>query len=132
MQDDNIENKMIVVLEDDPMVARIIGKATGLNTQNAATVEQFESTLKQQEPLAMFIDVHLGMNTNGIEIIPRLKNKMPFCPIIVVTGDHSPDLVGDALAAGADDFIYKPINPKELVAVTRNCFVFSDDKLFNI
>ncbi len=99
MQDEN-SDKLIMVLEDDPMVARIIGKATGLMTQNALTVEELESTIKASEPMAMFIDVHIGMNINGIEVIPRLKNKMPFCPIIVVAGDHSPDLVGDALAAG--------------------------------
>jgi DNA-binding response OmpR family regulator len=34
----------------------------------------------------------------------------------VITGDRTDDLIGQALAAGADDFIYKPINHKELLA----------------
>lgn len=115
MQEKHAE-KLILVLEDDPMVARIISKATGLAAYTALSVEELEATLKANEPMAMFIDVHIGMDVNGLEVIPRLKNRMPFCPIIVVTGDHSSNLVGDALAAGADDFIYKPLNSKEIVA----------------
>jgi DNA-binding response OmpR family regulator len=106
----------IVVLEDDPAVARIINRATGLPTENATTITELETVLNTVEPMALFFDVHLGMNSSGLEYIPLFKQRLPFCPLIVVTGDHSPELVGDALAAGADDFIYKPLNVKEIAA----------------
>ena len=36
--------------------------------------------------------------------------------MIVVTGDRQDDAVSNALSKGADDFIFKPVNPKEVVA----------------
>jgi DNA-binding response OmpR family regulator len=49
-------------------------------------------------------------------VIPELRELWPFAPIIVVTGDMKDDMIGHALAAGADDFVRKPLNAVELRA----------------
>jgi CheY-like chemotaxis protein len=46
-------------------------------------------------------------------------------PIIVVTADNGPDIRGQALAAGADDLLHKPVQMQSLFdaigqAITRN------------
>lgn len=109
-------NEDIVVLDDDPIVERIIGSATGKNTVAYKSIRELQEQIDHLNPFAMFVDIHLGIQENGLDILPTLKIKWPFCPIIVITGDTNENSVGNALAAGADDFIYKPINTKELVA----------------
>ncbi|MFK7822840.1 MAG: response regulator transcription factor [Oligoflexales bacterium] len=106
----------IIVLDDDPMIEKIIGSATGKPTQNFDSIKSLESQVDSLNPIALFVDVHLGLKESGLDILPSLKIKWPFAPIIVITNDRDENAVGDALAAGADDFIYKPINAKELVA----------------
>ena len=45
-----------------------------------------------------------------------LRSWWVYCPIIVVTASPGDDIVGLALAAGANDYLRKPMNPKELAA----------------
>ena len=106
----------IIVLDDDPMVERIIGSATGKATKNFDSIKALETKVDSLNPIALFVDIHLGLQETGLDILPSLKIKWPFAPIVVITSDRDENAVGDALAAGADDFIYKPINAKELVA----------------
>lgn len=106
----------LVTLDDDPMIQKIIEGATGMESIHFTSIEALSEKIGSIEPVGMFIDVHLGSQQTGLDILPQLKQKWPFCPIIVITGDRAEDAVGNALASGADDFVYKPINPKELVA----------------
>lgn len=66
---------------------------------------------------------------NGIELITKLKenNLTKDIPVIMATGVHltSEDLK-DALEAGANDFIKKPIDAVELVARTHSALTLSD------
>jgi len=106
----------IITIDDDPMMQKLVEKATGIRSLLFTTLHEFESKMSTLHPIALFVDVHLGTNENGLDILPKLRAKWPFAPIIVFTSDRQEDAVGDALAAGADDFIYKPINLKEVVA----------------
>jgi len=106
----------IITLDDDPMMSIILEKAVGKKSLYFASLAELEREIHNLKPLAMFVDLHLGLSENGLDILPKLKEKWPFSPIIVITGDHDDDAVGKALSGGADDFIYKPINPGEVLA----------------
>jgi DNA-binding response OmpR family regulator len=68
------------------------------------------------EPLAIFVDVHLDGKGMGLDFIPKIRSSWPYAAILVVTSDTEPELVGKALAAGANDFVRKPIQKAELLA----------------
>ena len=53
---------------------------------------------------------------NGLELIKQVKASGLFSsiPIIILTGDHSSENKIKCLSAGADDYVLKPFNPKEL------------------
>jgi len=109
-------NEYTITLDDDPMVSKMIQKALGLKTIPFSSAEKLTESIDRYQPVAAFIDIHLDADSNGLSIIPKLKEKWPFCPILVVTADPTDDAVTEALACGADDFIRKPIRPKELSA----------------
>ena len=53
----------------------------------------------------------------GIEILQRLR-QLPatyFTPILMLTGKRGEASIDEALAAGADDYLVKPLEPKDLV-----------------
>jgi DNA-binding response OmpR family regulator len=104
-----------ITLDDDVLVSKIIEKITGMESlqfKSAKTLLQKAPSLRT--PSAVFVDIHLDDNESGLDIIPELREIWPFTPIIVITGDMKDDMIGHALAAGADDFIRKPINSIEL------------------
>ena len=57
---------------------------------------------------------HLG----GLALIKQIKASDFFSsiPIVVLSGEESSEMIVTCLDAGADDFVVKPFNPKELEA----------------
>lgn len=109
-------DKYTITLDDDPIVHRLIQKSLGIKSLQFKSAEKLVETSSHYQPVAAFVDIHLEADENGLHIIPILKAKWPFCPILVITSDPSDEAVSEALASGADDFVRKPIRPKELAA----------------
>ncbi len=104
-----------ITLDDDPMIAPIIARTTGIPSLAFTASDALLRRASSYEPIAVFIDVHLGVGDSGIDVIPQLREIWKYCAIIIITSDESADIVGDALSAGANDFIRKPIIGPELV-----------------
>lgn len=106
----------ILVVDDDPTMAKIIEKVTGIPGFAFKSVNEVLASLGRLEPVAAFVDIHLESSQSGLEIIPILRGRWPVMPILVLTSDKTEVAIESALAAGADDFLRKPISPVELQA----------------
>lgn len=104
-----------VTLDDDPLAAKIIEETLGLKNFWFKSTKDLLQHAAQFQPMGAFIDIHLEGEC-GLDIVPAVRTMWPTTAIIVMTGDESDHLVGQALAAGADDFIRKPIKPAEVLA----------------
>lgn len=113
---DNSGKGFTITLDDDPIVAKLISQSLGLRSIAYTSITELINADLREPPVACFIDLHLGGETKGIAVIPTLRKKFAFCPILVITADPSESAVGEALASGADDFVQKPIRPQELAA----------------
>lgn len=72
---------------------------------------------KKKEIDLIILDIVLG-NENGIEICSNIKEKEEYqdIPIIMITAKKEKDYLKNAFAAGAHDYIEKPINKIEFLA----------------
>ncbi len=57
--------------------------------------------------------------SNGEELIKKIKEKIPDIPIIITTAKNNIASKEECFSLGADDYITKPFNPKELVLRMR-------------
>jgi DNA-binding response OmpR family regulator len=114
-----MSDRYTITLDDDPVVARIIERTTGLKTIGFDSVATLAREAGRYQPIAAFLDVHFDAGECGLDIVPALRAKWPYTPIIVITGDPDDNVVAKALESGADDFILKPLRPKELLARLR-------------
>jgi len=103
-----------ITLDDDTMVSKILSKAVGMHSLPFSSVEGLLARAERYQPIAAFIDIHLGTNETGLDIIPSLRRLWPFAVILVVTSDTRGKIIGESLAAGANDFISKPLNIDEV------------------
>lgn len=55
----------------------------------------------------------------GIDVLKKLRGKSDTTPVLMLTGKDSIDSKEQALDAGADDYLTKPFNPRELAARIR-------------
>ena len=110
------DNNYLVTIDDDPLVSRIIEVALNLKSVSLMTSEAFYAEEFSHPPLGVFVDIHLGIEDNGIDLITPIRARWDYIPILVMTSDADNTLIGQALAAGANDFVKKPLDPSELAA----------------
>ncbi len=104
-----------LTIDDDPIVAKLIEGALGLPTYSFSSTKHLFQHADGLDPTAIFVDIHLEAE-NGLTELPKLRNQWRYCPIIVITGDSDDKVIAEALSLGADDFIMKPLRPREIVA----------------
>jgi two-component system response regulator MtrA len=110
----------ILVVDDDTALAEMIGivlRTEGFDTVFCADGALAVETFQREKPDLVLLDLMLpGMD--GIEICSLIRQESGV-PIIMLTAkSDTTDIVG-GLESGADDYIVKPFNPKELVARIR-------------
>ncbi|MCC9053006.1 response regulator transcription factor [Microbacterium sp. F2E] len=110
----------ILVVDDDTALAEMIGivlRTEGFEpvfcADGAAAVDEWRA----QRPDLVLLDLMLpGMD--GIEVCTRIRAESGV-PIIMLTARTDTADVVRGLESGADDYIVKPFNPKELIARIR-------------
>ena len=54
---------------------------------------------------------------NGIDLLREVKSRQPELPVILISGLYELALALDALKAGADDYLKKPVKPSDVVTL---------------
>lgn len=120
----------ILIVDDDPtsllLLSALARQSSALAvvtlTDPAAALEWCVG----QVPLILLVDYRME-DMNGIEFIARFR-AMPALanvPIIMITSENERSVRQQALAAGATDFLSKPIDPVELRLRLRNLLALS-------
>lgn len=68
----------------------------------------------------ILMDVCTEHDSNGIVAAARIKEQLPECRIIIMTGMPEITFVDQAREAGVDSFVYKNVGIDELFAVMRS------------
>ncbi|HBY60830.1 MAG TPA: two-component system response regulator [Solibacterales bacterium] len=74
------------------------------------------------EPDVVLLDLMMPF-VDGFELLEEIKRRLPqdeYLPVLVVTADQAPQSRQKALAAGASDFLTKPIEVTETLLRIRN------------
>ena len=114
------ENANILVVDDDQELRELTQEyleKNGFNVQTVESGEAMDNYLLETNADLMILDLMLP-GEHGLSIAQRIK-KQTEIPIIIVSaqGDEVDRIVG--LEVGADDYLPKPFNPRELLARVR-------------
>ncbi|MCU1544106.1 MAG: response regulator transcription factor [Microbacteriaceae bacterium] len=113
-------NAKILVVDDDTALAEMIGivlRAEGFEISFCADGSEALDAFRAFSPDLVLLDLMLpGMD--GIEVCSRIREESGV-PIIMLTAKSDTADVVKGLESGADDYVVKPFNPKELVARIR-------------
>jgi DNA-binding response OmpR family regulator len=109
------------VVEDDGAVRAIVGEVCrleGYDVMEASTGSQALEMATSSEPDVLLLDWVLP-DLSGIEVCRELRRQGAVCPIVLLTGRTAKVDVVVALEVGADDYITKPFDARELTARLR-------------
>lgn len=108
----------VQIVDDDPDIRQIIceslqdGHHEVLEAGEAATAwQQFQS----EQPDLSIVDIGLPGEEDGIDLLRRMHQKDTEYPVLIISGQASPQQAVEAMKLGAYDFLGKPINLEKLL-----------------
>ncbi len=107
----------IVVVDDDPEILDAVGEYLELRrfrVSLAADGNEMQEIMRRDPADLILLDVGLP-GTDGIQLAQQIKAEYQ-CGIIMVTGHGDPEDRVLGLEMGADDYVVKPFNFRELLA----------------
>lgn len=115
-----MDNERILVIDDDENIVRILTlylRSKGYDVVSCKSGSRALSVFTDTKPDLVLLDVMLpGMD--GREILSKIR-KLSRTPVIMLTAKGETDDRIHALDGGADDYIVKPFDSKELFARIR-------------
>ncbi|MEX3009479.1 response regulator [Hoeflea sp. TYP-13] len=111
---------LIAIIDDDPDVRDALAmllQEHGYAAAPFAGGREFQAFARKQDIRLAIVDLRLS-GESGLSIVHDIRANLAF-PVIMLTGtgDEVDRIVG--LETGADDYVMKPYNPRELIARIR-------------
>jgi diguanylate cyclase (GGDEF)-like protein len=120
-----IEDKVRVLIVEDDRAQALFAQSVLANAGMLAEVQpdpmRVLESLESFGPDLVLMDLHMPL-ANGVELTALIREHPEFMqtPIVFLSGESDPEARYDAIDAGGDDFLSKPISPKYLISAVQN------------
>jgi two-component system, NtrC family, response regulator HydG len=111
----------LLVIDDDEPTCRLVRatfKAEGVNVLIAHDGPAGLARVQADEPDVVLLDLRLP-SASGIDVLEQLKRTNPSLPVVMLTASREIKTAVRATQLGAFDYLTKPIEHDEIVAVVR-------------
>lgn len=117
-----MEGKTIMIADDDQDILNLVAALlidSGYRVVTSYNGDGLESLDETGLPDLLLLDIRMRHGRNGKEIAARLKRQKATqnLPIVLISANH--DIVEAVEESGADGFVQKPFNVKQLMEVVR-------------
>lgn len=114
----------LLAVDDDPAMLAALAGLFGEHHLRLTTLSdplRFWEVLEETAPDLLLLDLDMP-TVGGLDLcrLVRADARWETLPILVLTGSTSPEVVGEVFAAGADDYVAKPVLGPELLTRVTN------------
>ena len=112
--------KSVLVVDDDPLIVdmlRTLLTGAGYEVESATHVAEAQRKVQRHPPSIAVVDVNLG-EESGLDLVRLWRQDKSF-PVLVLSGLGRPLDRVLGLELGADDYLVKPFEPRELILRMR-------------
>ena len=109
----------ILVVDDDPGIREVLTEYLGQHgyaAEGAATAAEMDRAIAARPPDLIVLDLMMP-GEDGLSVCRRIAGKGPPIVMLSAMGEDTDRIIG--LELGADDYLAKPCNPRELLARVR-------------
>ncbi len=124
----------ILVVDDEESIREIISSmlsAAGYETEQASSGMEALAVLNAQGEFELMLSDLMMAELDGIALLERSKEKYPDMPVIMVTAVHDISVALAAIRNGAYDYLLKPFEREQLLAMVRRALEHRRLKLEN-
>ncbi len=108
----------VAVVDDEEPVRKALRRlfhSAQFDVEVFAAGQDFLNSLRRRLPDCVVLDLHLPGLT-GLEVLQRLRQEGSRLPVLVITGKDEAGSMQAAFAAGAADYLVKPLDGQTLLA----------------
>ena len=107
----------ILIVDDEKTVRRSLNRCltvNGFNCEEAGNAEEALGSLERNPADLVILDIMMP-GTSGSDLLPELKQSFPDTAVIMATAVVDPEIIVNCMKNGAQDYITKPFDIKQLV-----------------
>jgi putative two-component system response regulator len=118
------KNARILIVDDEPsnvdVLRRVLERAGFHRLETTTDPREAASMYVRLRPDLILLDLHMP-HMDGLAVMDRLNEiaEASYLPILMLTGDISPESRREALSRGAKDFVNKPFDSDEVLLRIR-------------
>jgi two-component system, NtrC family, response regulator AtoC len=112
----------ILTVDDDSVTCELLCEVfarEGFSAVFANSGEAALATVAQQPPDLLLSDIRMKTRLDGLSLLEIVRREYPSIPVVLMTAFGSIETAVRAVKEGAFDYISKPFNIDELVAIVR-------------
>lgn len=114
----------VLIVDDDRSTAELcahILRRSGMQIRQILEADQVIGAVTEFKPDLVLMDLYMP-GQDGVSLTMELRERAEAAvlPIVFLSGEQSEDARFQAIQAGGDDFLTKPIRPRHLVAAVRS------------
>src|SRR3954470_1810109 len=112
----------VLIIDDEPNIRRMVGAllgAEGYDVRDAADGASGVTRAQENEPDVVLLDLMMPGNLDGMSTLEQLRQHVPDCPVVMMSGRAGLSDAVRATKLGAFTFLEKPLTPEGvLLALT--------------
>ena len=116
--------RLVLVVDDEPDLLEIVSdrlEGEGYRVLTARDGIEAVQVVRAVRPACIILDLKMP-RLGGLEALTALRREAPAAHVIVLTGSPNRPLAEACRARGADEFLLKPFDPRELLRLTALAF----------
>lgn len=124
LEADLAQSPEVLVVEDDDLYRELVVsslKLTGFGCRGVAQSSDMKVAFSEQKADVVILDLNLGAE-DGLAIARELRETQPSLGIVMMTTRGMVEQRIEGLVVGADVYLVKPVDIRELVIVIRNLY----------
>jgi DNA-binding response OmpR family regulator len=121
---DRVERRVVLVVDDEADLLEIVtDRLAGAGYEVVTARDGLEalSQARAARPACIILDLKMP-GLSGFDALPEIRRIAPQARLIVLTGSPNRPLGDACRERGADDFLLKPFDPRELLRLTARAF----------
>ncbi len=113
----------ILIVEDERNILRLLGRVLrqeGFDVEAAISFEEAASKFHSGQAFNLVLTDMRLPGRSGLDLLNWIKEKTPDLPVIIMTAYGSIENAVEAMRAGAVNYLTKPVESDELLAVVKH------------
>jgi DNA-binding NtrC family response regulator len=113
---------LLLVVDDEPIVGAVmkrLAEPVGFDVVVCSTAAEAVITLARRPADMAFVDLRMP-DTNGIDLLRRIRDTVPGCEVVLMSGFATIDSAVEAVKLGARDYLTKPLDFERVTALLKD------------